>query len=280
MKLYIPEAYQTRTEYRILNNWYHVVPVSFEKLATEQNMQSNILVLVGRLLKKISSQELSILKDWSFQEGRQLFCLPSWRPLKLDEVFNLDISLEIVRNSDLQWQKYNFYPLDYEVKTTVQQGAKIKTEAGKLLAVMYKQHQHSGVLTVTTLPLLDMNLLTKDEIIKDQFDDLLMEEKVVNDKLSTVKEEKSLSEISLYILLLAAAEVEITDNLKQKINKYLYQQYTTQQLKKEVKTLTEQGLLQDDHKISNKGEKYIKYQGYLPYVREIKQKKSDTDDRY
>jgi Sec7-like guanine-nucleotide exchange factor len=107
-----------------------------------------------------------------------------------------------------------------------------------------------------------------------------MEEKVVNDKLSTVQEEKSLSEISLYVLLLAAAEVEITDNLKKKINKYLYQQYTTPQLKKEVKTLTEQGLLQDDHKISNKGKKYIKYKGYLPYVREIKQKKSDTDDRY
>jgi len=280
MKLYIPQDYQKRTEYRILGDWYDLVPISFKELAAEQNMQTNILVLVGRLLKKISSQELSILKEWSFQEGRQLFCLPSWRPLKLDEVFNLDISLEIVRNSDLQWQKYNFYPLDYEVKTTVQHGAEIKTEAGKLLAVKYKHHQHSGVLTVTTLPLLDMNLLTKDEIIKNQFDNLLIEEKIVNDKLSSAKEKKSLSEISLYVLLLAAAEVEITDNLKKKINKYLYQQYPTQQLKKEVKTLTKQGLLQDDHKISNKGKKYIKYQGYLPYVREIKQKKSDTDDRY
>ncbi|MGM0369516.1 MAG: hypothetical protein ACQEP9_03795 [Bacillota bacterium] len=280
MKLYIPKDYQSRTEYRILGDWHDLVPISFEGLAAEQNLQTNILVLVGRLLKKLSTQELSALQKWSFQEGRQLLCLPSWRPLKLDELFNLDISLEVVRNSDLQWQKYDFYSLDYEVKSTVQQGDKIKTEAGNLLAISYKKHQHSGVLTITTLPLLDMSLLTQDDIIKEQFDNLLIKEQVVSKKSSSAEEEKSLSEAALYILLLAAAEIDLSDNLKEKINKYLYQQYNAQKLKKEVKTLIEQGFLQNNQKISNKGKKHIKHRGYVPYVREIKHKKSDANDRY
>ncbi|MCK8828259.1 hypothetical protein MWH25_10995 [Natroniella acetigena] len=276
MKLYIPKEHKKRTEYRILGDWYQLIAVDWTQLVQSTTPEVNSLVLVGRLLKKLGEEELDILSDWTFQEGNQLLCLPSWRSVAIDELLNLKVNLRLKKNQNLIWEEHDFFDLKYEIETTLQQGLITKTKTGNILTVNYKKHQYSGLLTVTTLPLLDLSLITKEEILKNEFSNLLIDETEVikNSKNKKKVVKKELSEAALYILILVAADIGIKENLAEKLESYLYQQYPSQELNVGLKLLREQGFL-DNEKISAEGKKYIKYKGYLPYVKEIKKKKSD-----
>jgi len=271
MKLFIPDKYKSRTEYQVLGDWFETVPIEWNKLNKSHNSKSHILILVGRIFKNLENTTINILRDWTFTEGNQLLCLPSWRPIELDDIFNLDINLKINKNENMNWDKYDFFNLEYEINTTLQNGIISQTKDSNILTINYQQHQFSGMLTATALPLLDFNLLSHQSTIKRLFDDLLHKK---TDSKKNIKKEKdsdskNLSEPALYILLLAMSDMNLQEHLTEKLKTYFYKEYDIEQIQQAIKTLINYSFLKSNKTISEEGSEYIKNKGYLPYVREI-----------
>ncbi|MFW6028740.1 MAG: hypothetical protein ACOCRO_00655 [Halanaerobiales bacterium] len=277
MKIFIPEEYGNRTEYQLLKNWHEITPISFEGLL--EDSQSSIMILVGRLINQLNGEQITTLKEWYLKEGNQLILVPAWKEVDLAAIFNLDVNLEIVKESVI-FKKWSISKISYSIESNLQQGIVDKTEDGKLLSIHYKEHQYSGVLTVTTLPLLDFNLLMEEEFLKDKINNLLIKQTVNKNKENEqVESSDELSTQALYILLLSGAGVKVDKNLKDKISIYFYQEFDTNILVSELPKLIDKDFLDGDKQLTDKGMNYIKDHGYIAYLREIKRRMRDVNDR-
>mgnify|MGYP000727584781 CR=1 FL=1 len=270
MKLNIPRKFSGRTEYQVLKNWYETPKFSFGNL---NNISGN-MVIVGRLLNGLEKNQLKMLKEWIFQEGNQLLCLPSWFEISLSSLFDLKIDLNIVSDDNLSLEDWDLSKLDYKVKTNLKQGIIDKNKNDSIFTVNYKRHKYSGLLTVTTLPLLDFKLLTKSEFLKAKLEQLLIVENISKKKVETKPIQTELSTISIYILLLAGAGIPLEEDLDKKLEKYLYKKFSQKEINNGENILDHRDLIKEGE-ITKKGKKLIKEKGYIPYIKEINKKKSD-----
>lgn len=276
MDIYIPEKYDDRTEYQMLKNWHTLLPISLKNIS--QASQANKLVIIGRLLNNLDGDTVTKLKEWTFQEGNQLLCLPSWKEIDISDCFNLKINLK-VKKGHASYDKWGISELKYYIKCNLQEGIITKGDQGHIFNINYREHQYSGVLTLTTLPLLDYTLMMEEELLQKEFNNLLIN----NEKNIIKKNNKSKDKITdeaIYILILAGAGINIKNDLTEKIKLYFHYQPDIQKLKAGKEILIEKGLLGEEESITDNGMKFIKSKGYLAYLREIKRKMRDADARF
>ncbi|MFW6030580.1 MAG: hypothetical protein ACOCRO_10090 [Halanaerobiales bacterium] len=171
MNIYIPEEYDNRTEYQVLKNWHTLLSVDLKYIG--QSSKANKLVVIGRVLNNLDEDEVTKLKEWTFQEGNQLLCLPSWKEIDISNCFNLGVNIKIKKGNP-PYDKWEILKVEYYIKCNLQDGIISKGNKGYIFSVNYREHQYSGVLTLSTLPLLDYTLMMEEKLLQKEFNNLLI----------------------------------------------------------------------------------------------------------
>ncbi|GFZ93776.1 hypothetical protein GCM10008018_45250 [Paenibacillus marchantiophytorum] len=248
-----------RTEYKILREWFPVKEVDITEL------EGGTCVIPAIVLSKISSNECTILIDWVKRWGNQLLVVPPFLSIDIKEKlqFGIDITVtKVVENL--------FEGLPVKEVFLTNKKPKLQLLSGQAIALDLSYHSGSGRVTLTTLPLLDYQLLPFEEKCKVIFQRLLSlnevkgKEKEIDNEL-----DMEITLLHQHVIILAAAGM----NSIQSIEKYLKMYFKTSTNTSSTNLVREQLQLHKyltvDGEITHLGKEYIQQCGFSAFVREL-----------
>ena len=262
MNIQIVKKFTKRTEYKMLKNWISVDERNIE------NLTSGICVIPAIIILKLSEVELQSLNKWWRHWGNQLIVSPPFHQMEVVSLLQLNVDLSV---QGTEAQSFNSLPVIESIKTNIK--SRWELANGEIVAIDHFEHLGSGCVTLTTVPLLDYRLLTKQDICKKLFLELINENK--NDESPTVQEPFIPSPVHEYILILASAHVLESTKISGQLSNFFKENLSHNKALELLQQLIDQKLLEDSGAITDAGEKYISIKGYKAFVREIKRWRRD-----
>ena len=263
MPIQILDEYGNRTEYRLLKNFYDCKAVNIASL------QTGILVLPGILLNKLDKQQLKLLNIWVEDNRNQLILTPSWIEINLKEIFNSSVDIKISRTDG----NYEGIPINFYIDTTVKDA--IFQQDGKKFGIHYKKNIGTGLITVVTLPLLDYKMIGLGEKLKLLFNSLLLAGDVKQETLVQTRD-FILDDIHVYLIILAGADIDLSQNLSNKIYKYFGILIDEEIVKKRFQDLILDQYIDEDG-LLNKGMDIVKERKLKSFINAVKQRREKED---
>lgn len=259
------KEFTKRTEYKVLKEWYEVTETDIYAL------QPGICIVPGIILSKAGDEQLAALVQWAREWGNHLLLIAPWWQAGLADYLDLPVGIEV----DEKKSEYQGISISHVLITKlppVWQGKK-----GDTLAVSLRYHSGSGVLTLTTVPLLDYKLTAQRSACRSLLDELLSREIMPGSEELPDNEVvlHDLTEEHLMVLLLAAGGVNIHDDLAAKVRQYA----TVNIAGKEAalqQELWQAGLLDAAGIATEEGVKILVKRGYRSFIRELR-KQGDVD---
>ena len=260
-RIQILKEYASRTEYKVLRDWLPVIkrPVG--------GLDKGTCVLPGIVLAKMPQVERSGLLDWCREWGNQLILTPPWWRTDLGQTFGLNFQI-LLEEKDA---KFKGITLSYILVSKLK--AKWQIEKKEAVALEFKFDSGSGLITITTVPLLDYRLLHWGSALKDLFLQLVNVPETVE---GLVRNQKCLSNFHLYTLLLAAGGIEVMVELAGKIQRYIGAPTKGLNQDEVITFLVDKGFLEPSGSITDDGLSLLQEKGYRAYIREIC-KRGDDD---
>jgi hypothetical protein len=265
--LQILKPFSRRTEYKMLREWFDIE----EKDAGE--LRPGVCVIPAIILLKMSESDRLNLIQWAKVWGNQLIVFPPY--------FNLDISSLLQMNDSISIKEmnectYEGIPVREEIATNLT--PKIQLPTKQTVAVDFYYDTSSGCITITTLPLLDYRLLEQREICQRLFQSLMHSNE--SDTKDRIREEKQVifKPVHQYLLLLSAANVIEQQQLVPLIQKFFYLEISENEVKSAFAELANLHYIHLDGTITEKGQQYIKENGYRAFVREIIKRRNDDGE--
>ncbi|MYL47649.1 hypothetical protein GLV94_18580 [Virgibacillus halodenitrificans] len=264
MNIQIVQQFTKRTEYKMLKSWISVDERNINEL------MSGICVIPAIIILKLSEVELQTLNKWWRQWGNQLIVSPPFHQMDIVSLLQLNGDLS-VHGIEASSYTFNSIPVNESIKTNTK--SKWKLDSGDTVAIHHYEHSGSGCVTLTTVPILDYRLMSKQDICKKLFLELIIENQ--NEETTIIQESFIPSPVHDYILLLASANVlELTD-VSGQLSNFFKVTISHNKALELLQQLIDQKLLEDSGSITDEGEKYINLKGYIPFVREIKRWRRD-----
>lgn len=254
-----------RTEYRVLREWYEV------KAADINALQSGICIIPGIVLSKAGKEQLAALVQWIKEWGNHLLLTAPWWQVTLADYLDLPAQIKIAEKRS----EYQGINAAHVLITKLPPLWQSKT--GDTLAASMRYNSGSGVITFTTLPLLDYKLIAKRDICKSLLDELLSREDTIisEEPKDNAVFSQELTEEHLIVLLLAAGGVDIQKELAATVRQYATVNINGKEnvLKQD---LLQAGLLDAGGKATDRGVKILVERGYRSFIRELR-KQGDVD---
>ncbi|WGG46473.1 hypothetical protein [Rossellomorea sp. DA94] len=257
MNIQIVQKFTKRTEYKMLKSWISVDERNINEL------MSGICVIPAIIILKLSVVELQTLNKWWRQWGNQLIVSPPFHQMDIASLLQLNGELSV---DGIETSSFNSLPVHESIKTNNR--SKWKLDSGETVAIHHNEHSGSGCVTLTTVPLLDYRLMSKQDICKNLFLELLKENK--NEEPTKIQESFILSPVHEYILILASAKIFELTKVSGQLSNYFKVNISNNKTLELIQQLIDQRLLGDSGSITDEGKKYINLKGYIPFVREIK----------
>jgi hypothetical protein len=262
MNIQIVRQFTKRTEYKILKSWISVDERNINEL------MSGICVIPAIIMFKLSEVELQSLNKWWRQWGNQLIVSPPFHQMDIVSLLQLNSELSV---HGIEANTFNSLPVIESIKTNTK--SKWELDIGKTIAIDHYEHSGSGCVTLTTVPLLDYRLMSKQDICKKLFLELIIENK--NEETTKIQESFIPTPVHEYILMLASANVLELTVVSGQLSNFFKVNISHNEALELLQKLIDQRLLEDSGSITDKGEKYINLKGYIPFVREIKRWRRD-----
>ncbi|MBM7649039.1 hypothetical protein JOC78_001992 [Bacillus ectoiniformans] len=262
MNIQIVKKFTNRTEYKMLKNWISVDERNIDELT------SGICVIPAIIILKLSEVELQALNEWWRHWGNQLIVSPPFHQMDVVSLLQLNVDLSV---QGTEAQSFNSLPVIESIKTNTK--SKWELANGEIVAIDYFEHSGSGCVTLTTVPLLDYRLLSKQDICKKLFLELLIENQ--NNESITVQDTFIPTSVHEYIMILASANVLESTKISGQLDNFFKENLSHNKALELLQQLIDQKLIEDSGSITEDGEKYINLKGYKAFVREIKRWRRD-----
>jgi hypothetical protein len=262
MNIQIFKQFAKRTEYKMLKSWITVKERNVDEL------ESGVCVIPAIILLKLSEVDLQSLNIWWRKWGSQLIVSPPFHQMDVVTLLKLNVDFSV---RSIECQLFSSLPVIESIKTNTK--SKWELAKGEIVAVDHFEHSGSGCVTLTTVPILDYRLLSKQEICKKLFLELINEK--ANDESAAVQESFIPSPVHEYILILASANVLEPTKISEQLSNYFSKKLFHNKALELFQQLTDQKFLGDSGEITDAGEKYIDLKGYRAFVREIKRWRRD-----
>ncbi|MDD2211691.1 MAG: hypothetical protein PHV56_01745 [Clostridia bacterium] len=263
--LQILTEFAQRTEYRVLRELYEVKPADINAL------QPGICLVPGIILNKAKKEQVAALVQWAKEWGNHLMLTAPWWQVKLADYLDLPTEIRIAEKKD-EYKGINVAHVLITKLTPFWQ-----SKNGDILAVSMRYNSGSGLITFTTVPLLDYKLTAKRNICKSLLDELLSREDILIPKepLNNNAFSQELTQQHLVVLMLAAGGVDIQNELAEAVRQYVTVNITGKEngLKQD---LLRAGMLDAAGMATDKGVKILVERGYRSFVRELR-KQGDVD---
>jgi len=253
----ILKPFAHRTEYKVIREW---MPISEVDLL-ELNVGTCVMPAV--VLGKISLPECDILVNWAKQWGNQLLIFPPFHSIDLKARLHLGANLTV--NSVVE-DLYEGLPVNEIFLTNLQ--PKLCLTSGQSIALDIFYHSGSGLVTMSTLPLLDYRLLAHEEKCQEIFRKLLY----VHDskEIHTGEhQEFELTPLHGYLIILAAAGITSMLIISSYLKVYFNTSTGEEMISLVQLQLQDENYLALDGNIAVKGQQFIEHCGYRAFVREL-----------
>ena len=257
IQVQIIKEFNRRTEYKVLREW---MPVTESNL---QGLKPGICIFPGILFTKLTEIQRKSLTNWVRQWGNQLLLVPPWWEVNISEYLNLATSVQLEELSTV----YKGIPVEIVLLTKIP--AKWQVGQGGIVTIDARHDSGSGFMTITTVPLLDYRLASQEDVLKNMLLDLLQPVQVGT---LEVKEKQEISQVQLNVLLLAAAGIDITCNLEDKVYEYLTVKtdgMDEQQLRSQLQY---SAFLDDQYRATEKVYNLLYVKGYRAFIRELRKR--------
>lgn len=261
----ILKEYARRTEYKVLKEWYEVTEREIHEL------QPGICIVPGIVLSRAGREQVGALASWAREWGNHLILTAPWWKVALAEYLDLPMEIEVDEKKS-EYQGINTTHILVTKLPPLWQNKK-----GDNLAASLHYHSGSGVVTITTLPLLDYKLAAKRSICQSLLAELLSREDNPGSAEAPAEGEtlSELTEEHLMVLLLAAGGIDIHDGLAIKVKQYLTVDLTGKEISLQH-DLQKAGLLNKAGLVTDEGLGLLVGRGYRPFIRELR-KQGDMD---
>jgi hypothetical protein len=265
VKIQIIKQFSKRTEYKMLRDWISVDERSIDELMT------GVCVIPAIILLKLSEIELKSINIWWRQWGNQLIVFPPFHQIDVVTILQLNAGLSI---QAIETQKYNSLPVIESIKTN--SISKWQLTDGGTVAVDLYEHSGSGRITITTIPLLDYRLLSKGQVSKRLFLELINE--MASEETDLIQKIFTLNPNHEYILILASANVLDSAKLSNQLNYYFNTKISQDEATELFQQLIHEKFLESSGSLTDIGKEHIDFKGFRAFVREIKRWRRDDGE--
>ena len=263
MFVQILDEYKNRTEYRMLKGFYNC------QIANLDALQKGVLVLPGILLNRIDKEQLNLLNIWLEDSNNQLILTPTWIEMNLKNFFDSSIDI-LITKTDSSFDKISVgYKIEATVKDTIFQ------QDGKIFGVNYRRNTGTGLITVVTLPLLDYRLIQFEYKLKNLFDFLFQVDVAAQDSTVEIKN-FVLNDIHIYLIILLGAQVDLVNQMPEKIKKYFGVTVDEETAMGMYKDLVAHQYINSDA-LTNKGMDVVKERKLKSFIQVVK-KRGEKED--
>ena len=253
----ILKPFAHRTEYKVMREW---MPIR-EVYLTELNEGTCVIPAV--VLSKLSLPECAILVNWAKQWGNQLLIFPPFHSVDLKARLRLVADLTVNRVAE---NLYEGLPVNEIFLTNLQ--PKLYLASGKTIALDISYHSGSGLVTISTLPLLDYRLLAYEEKCQEIFQQLLFVHDNREDHTDK-HQEFELTPLHVHLIILAAAGITSMHIICAHLKIYFNTSTDEEMIKLVQEQLRNENYLALDGNISFKGQQFIEQSGYRAFVKEL-----------
>lgn len=264
MPVQIIDCFKNRTEYRLLKNYFGCISVNINQL------QNGVLVIPGILLNRLKGEEITILNGWLGNSQNGLIFTPAWNEVDLRDIIDSTISIEIKKCMT----SFESIPVEYEIRTLAKDILFHNND--KLFGIRYRRNTGSGLITVTTLPLLDYRLLQFENKFRSLFKILLNGNKNIEQNLKVPVQKVELDNIDIYLIILSGAEINLNDNPSYKLKKFFGCNIDKDTIKQKLGQLTDCQYICNS-KLTQKGIDIAKEKNLKAFIKVVKERNENKD---
>jgi hypothetical protein len=250
----ILQKYVNRTEYKILKEWFPCVAAELDSLAP------GTALIPGSILNKLTSDQIKSMISWIKKWGNQLILTPPWRDIDLGRL------LELSNTVAIKSERGDFQGIATGFVIQSNFPSKWQNSEHKSVAIDLKHHLGSGTISITTVPLLDYRRLedeSQNKALLAQLISTLHAETNNNQEIGF-----ALNIDQLRILLLAAANIDITRQLREKVKAFFAAPLEKEEIILEV--LRQHGFLDAEWQATKKATQMLLKKGYHAFIRELR----------
>ncbi len=254
----IIKRFTNRTEYQVIREWMSVRETDVTDLTAGK------CIIPAAVLGKMSSDECNFLVAWTKQWKNQLLVFSPFRTVNVKEKLQLPVDLTISQINKSLYEKLpvrEFFLINLKPK--------LQLSSGQIVAVDVFYHSGSGQVTLTTLPVLDYQLLNYEEKCKEIFMSLLSIRETQADEVGK-QPESELTALHQQLIVLAAAEITSTQSIRRVLKKRLQISIAEEKIKVIQEQLQAENYIDVDGAVTVKGQTVIEQSGFRAFVRELR----------